>query len=79
MQILKRLITVSSLIFVLGATCMADSPTCSQDPGQTSTPPCPLVYTIGSATDELQPPAATGTVDVLAIGEIALGTFLSLF
>jgi hypothetical protein len=80
MDILKRLITVSSLILVLAATCLADGPTCSQDPGQTSTPPCPLVHTISDPTDpaEAQALQTTNSFDVVAIGEIAIGTFLSL-
>jgi len=80
MEILKRLIAISSLVFVLGATCFADGSSCSQDPGQTSTPPCPLAYTISDSTDPGEVPSvsATNRVDIVAIGELAIGTLLNL-
>ena len=80
METLKRLLAVSSLVFVLGVTCLADGPTCTQDPGQTSTPPCALAQITPDPTDTsgTQTSSTTNSVDIVAIGEVAIGTFLTL-
>ena len=80
METLKRLIAVSLLMLVLGVTCFAGAP-CSQDPGQTSTPPCsaaPSTTNSSTNTGETNTPPAVDSVDVLSVAEIALEGLLTL-
>ena len=78
MDSLKRLGAAGLLLSIVSLTGLADT-TCSQDPGQTSTPPCTVVQpTDSTALAETTTPPTSDSVDIIAIGEIALDSLLPL-